>query len=125
MPISHIYMRAGKPESYRQAILDGLYQALRDTLNVPDDDQFVTITEHDAANFRYGDAFDVPRSDDLIYIRMTMFDTRTTDQKKALYRRIAELLIDNPGVRPEDLFIVVSDCPKENWSVGMGLAQFA
>ncbi|MCR9212089.1 MAG: tautomerase family protein [Proteobacteria bacterium] len=124
MPISHIYMRAGKPESYRQAILDGLYQALKDTLNVPDDDQFITITEHDPTNFRYGDAFDMKRSDDLLYIRITVFDNRTADQKKALYHRMAEILTDNPGVRPEDLFITTTDAPKENWSVGMGLAQF-
>ncbi len=54
MPLLHISLRAGKPEAYRQAIFDGLYRAMRDTLNVPDDDQFMTITEHEAANFRFG-----------------------------------------------------------------------
>ena len=125
MPISHVSLRAGKPEAYRQAILDGLYQALRETLNVPDDDQFMTITEHDAANFRTGDAFGVKRSDDVVYIRIAVFNTRTTEQKKALYQRIAALLGENPGVRPEDVFITVVDLPPENWSVGHGLAQFA
>lgn len=124
MPISHIHLRSGKPDSYRQAILDGLYQALRDSLNVPEDDQFITLTEHDAVNFRYGKAFDMDRSDDLVYIRITVFDNRTVDQKMALYARIAEILGDNPGIRPEDLFITTTDAPKENWSVGMGLASF-
>jgi 4-oxalocrotonate tautomerase len=124
MPISHIYLQAGKPDNYRQAIMDSLYQALRDALDVPDDDQFMTITEHDASNFRYGNAFDINRSDDLVYIRITMFDTRTVGQKKELYRRIAELLSDSPGIRPEDLFITAADSPKENWSAGNGEAQF-
>src|SRR5215470_10070909 len=53
MPLLHISLRAGKPEAYRQAILDGLYRAMREALTVPEDDQFTTITEHDAANFRY------------------------------------------------------------------------
>ena len=53
MPLVHISLRTGKPEAYRQAIFDGLYRAMRDALNVPEDDQFMTITEHDAANFRY------------------------------------------------------------------------
>ena len=66
MPITHISMRSGKPAAYRQAILDGIYQALRDALDVPEDDQFMTITEHDADNFRYGAAFGVERSDDLV-----------------------------------------------------------
>ena len=125
MPIIHISLRAGKPEAYRQAIFDGLYRAMRETLNVPEDDQFMTITEHDAANFRSGDAFGIKRSDDLVYIRITVFDTRPAEQKKALFKRTAELLGENPGIRPEDVFIVVVDSAKENWSVGNGVAQFA
>lgn len=125
MPISHISMRAGKPDAYRQAIFDSLYRALRETLNVPEDDQFMTITEHEAANFRYGDAFGVARSDDLVYIQITVFNTRTVEQKKALFQRVAELLGESPGIRPEDVFVNVYDAPKENWSVGHGLQQFA
>ncbi len=124
MPLSHISLRAGKPEAYRQAIFDSLYRALRETLDVPEDDQFMTITEHDAANFRYGDAFGISRSNDLVYIEITVFDTRTVEQKKALFRRIAELLGESPGIRPEDVFVQVAAAAKENWSVGHGLAQF-
>jgi 4-oxalocrotonate tautomerase len=125
MPLLHISLRAGKPKAYRQAIFDGLYLAMRETLNVPEDDQFMTITEHDAANFRYGNAYGVARSDDLVYIQITVFSTRTLEQKKALFRRIAELLSRSPGIRPEDVFVNVLDAAKENWSVGNGLAQFA
>ena len=125
MPLIHVQLRAGKPEAYRQAILDGLYCAMREAINVPDDDQFMTITEHEPANFRYGAAFGVARSDDLVYIQITVFDTRTMEQKKALFRRIAQLLGESPGIRPEDVFVNIYDAAKENWSVGHGLAQFA
>jgi phenylpyruvate tautomerase PptA (4-oxalocrotonate tautomerase family) len=124
MPLLHISLRAGKPAAYRQAIFDGLYRAMRDALNVPDDDQFMTITEHDAANFRYGNAFGIARSDDLVFIQITVFDTRTAAQKAALFRRIAELLGEHPGIRPEDVFVNILESAKENWSVGHGLAQF-
>jgi len=125
MPLLHISLRAGKPEDYRQAIFDSLYRAMRETLNVPEDDQFMTITEHDAANFRYGNAYGVVRSADVVYIQITVFNTRTLEQKKALFRRIAELLGESPGIRPEDVFVIVLEAAKENWSVGHGLAQFA
>jgi 4-oxalocrotonate tautomerase len=59
MPLLNISLRAGKPEAYRQAIFDGLYRAMRETQGVPEGDQFMTITEHEAANFRYGGAFAV------------------------------------------------------------------
>ena len=125
MPRIHISLRTGKPEAYRQAILDSLYRAMRETLDVPEDDQFMTISEHDAANFRHGAAFGIARSDDLVFIQIIVFNTRTVDQKKALFRRIAELLGESPGIRPEDVFVNILDAPKENWSVGHGLAQFA
>jgi 4-oxalocrotonate tautomerase len=125
MPLLDISMRAGKPAPYRQAIMDSLYHAMREALDVPEDDQFMTITEHDATNFRYGNAFGVERTDDLLYIRITVFDTRTVEQKKALFRRIAERLAQSPGIRPQDVFVVVADAAKENWSVGNGVAQFA
>ena len=126
MPIAYISMRAGKPEAYRQAIFDSLYRAMREGLNVPEDDQFMTITEHDAANFRYGSSYlGISRSDDLVYIQITVFDTRTVDQKKALFRRLVELLGESPGIRPDDVFVNVLEAAKENWSIGHGVAQFA
>jgi phenylpyruvate tautomerase PptA (4-oxalocrotonate tautomerase family) len=126
MPLIHISLRAGKSEAYRQAIFDSLYRAMRETLNVPEGDQFMTISEHDAASFRYGaSAFGIVRSDDLVLIQITVFNTRPVEQRRALFRRIAELLGESPGIRPEDVFVNVLDAAKENWSVGHGLAQFA
>jgi len=126
MPIINISLRAGKGEAYRQAIMDSLYRAMRETLSVPEDDQFMTITEHEPANFRTSaSCFGVSRTEDTVYIQITVFDNRTTEQKKALFKRTAELLGDNPGVAPENVFINVLESAKENWSVGHGVAQFA
>ena len=126
MPLIHISLRAGKPEAYRQAIFDSLYRAMREALDVPEDDQFMTITEHEPANFRTSaSCYGVSRSEDVVYIQITVFNTRTADQKKALFRRTAELLGEDPGIRPEDVFVNILELAKENWSVGHGVAQFA
>ena len=125
MPLIHINLRAGKPPAYRQAIFDGLYRAMREALDVPEDDQFMTMSEYDSANFRTGTAYGVARSEDVVYIQITVFDTRTAEQKKALFKRTAQLLGENPGIRPENVFVNVLESAKENWSVGHGLAQFA
>lgn len=126
MPLLHISLRAGKPEAYRQAICDGLYRAMHETFDVPADDQFMVITEHEAANFRYSASYlGVARSDDLVFIQITANNTRTVDQKKALFRRIVELLGDGPGLRPEDVFVNLIEVARENWSLGNGVAQYA
>lgn len=126
MPLVHISLRAGKPAAYRQALCDSVYRALRETFNVPEDDQFMAITEHEAANFRHGASYlGVARGDDLVYIQITASNTRTVEQKKALFRRIAALLGERPGLRPEDVFVSLVEVAKENWSLGMGEAQYA
>jgi len=126
MPLVHISLRAGKPEAYRQAIFDNIYLAMRETFNVPEDDQFMTMSEHEASNFRYSPTYmDVARSDDLVYIQITANNTRSLEQKKALFRRIAERLGADPGLRPEDVFVNLVEVAKENWSFGHGLAQYA
>ncbi|PWC47914.1 tautomerase family protein [Azospirillum sp. TSA6c] len=126
MPLVHISLRAGKSEAYRQAIFDGLYRAMHETFNVPEDDQFMAITEHGATNFRYGASYlGVDRSDDLVYIQITANNTRTVEQKKALFQRIMELLGENPGIRPQDVFVNIVEVAKENWSLGNGVAQYA
>ncbi|WP_025140951.1 tautomerase family protein [Achromobacter sp. DH1f] len=126
MPLVHISMRTGKSDAYRQAIFDSVYRALRDTFNVPEDDQFMTVTQHDAADFRYGKSYlGVARSDDLVFIQITANNTRTLEQKKALFARTAELLAESPGIRPEDVFVNLVEVAKENWSMGNGLAQYA
>jgi 4-oxalocrotonate tautomerase len=126
MPLVRISLRAGKPEAWRQALMDGVYRAMRETFNVPEDDQFMTITEHEAANFRCSPTyFGIQRSDDAVFIQITANNTRSLEQKKALYRRVTELLSDKPGLRPEDVFVNLVEVLKENWSFGNGLAQYA
>lgn len=126
MPLTHVYMRAGKPEAYRQAILDALYDAMRATFDVPEDDQFMAITECDPTNFRYGRSYlGVARSDDLLLMQITVSNTRSVQQKKALFRQITRQLGEIPGVRPEDVFVNLVEVAKENWSMGHGLASYA
>jgi 4-oxalocrotonate tautomerase len=126
MPFTQISLRAGKSASYRQAIFDNVYRAMRETFNVPEDDQFMTISEHDAGSFRYGASYlGINRSDDLVLIQITANNTRSVEQKKALFRRVAELLGESPGIRPEDVFVNLVEVAKENWSFGHGMAQYA
>jgi 4-oxalocrotonate tautomerase len=126
MPLSRISLRRGKPPTYRQAILDGVYAAMRETFDVPEDDRFMLVTEHDAADFSYGANYlGIARSDDLVIIQLTVSNTRTVAQKKALFKRIAERLAKEPGLRPQDVFINLVEVAKENWSFGNGDAQYA
>ena len=125
MPLTRVSLRRGKPAAYRKAILEGLYQAMRETFNVPEGDRFMIVTEHDQDDFVYGaDYLGIQRSDDLVIIQITVSNTRNVEQKQKLYRRILERLTESPGLRPEDIFINLVEVLPENWSFGHGEAQY-
>ncbi|MFL9944936.1 tautomerase family protein [Paraburkholderia agricolaris] len=126
MPLTRIALRAGKPAQYRKALTDSIQRSLVDTFNVPKDDIFMLITEHEDSNFVYDKQYlNVERSDDLVIIQITLNNTRTLEQKKALYKRMADALAESPGLRREDVFINLVEVLKENWSFGNGIAQYA
>ena len=126
MPLTRIALKAGKSDAYRSELCEQVYQAMRETFDVPEDDRFMMVTEHDEAGFDFGrDYMDIDRSDDLVIIQLTVSNTRDTATKKALFRRICERLTASPGLRPEDVFINLVEVLPENWSFGHGLAQYA
>jgi phenylpyruvate tautomerase PptA (4-oxalocrotonate tautomerase family) len=125
MPLTRVSLRRGKPAAYRKAILEGLYLAMRETFAVPEGDQFMTISEHDEDDFVYGTNYlGIQRSEDLVIIQLTVSNTRPVEQKKQLYRKIVERLTENPGLRAEDIFINLVEVLPENWSFGLGEAQY-
>ena len=125
MPLTRVSLRRGKSAAYRQAILEGLYLAMRETFNVPEGDRFMTISEHDEDGFIYDPNYlGIQRSDDLVMIQLTVSNTRPLEQKKRLYRSIVEHLTRNPGLRPEDILINLVEVLPENWSFGHGEAQY-
>ncbi|MGO8846865.1 MAG: tautomerase family protein [Methylocella sp.] len=126
MPLTRVSLLKGKPPEYRKAILDGLYQAMRESFGVPEDDRFMLIEEYDKSNFDYGANYlGIARNDDLVIIQITVNNTRGPEQKKALFARIAEILSKTPGIRPENIMVNLLEVPKENWSFGNGIAQYA
>ena len=126
MPHIRIDMRHGTSAGYKNAIMEGVYEALRETFDVPEDDQFMMINEHGADTFRYGRNYmGILRTDDLVMIQITVSNTRGVEKKQALFKRIVEKLAAAPGLRPEDVMVNLVEVVKENWSFGNGLAQYS
>jgi phenylpyruvate tautomerase PptA (4-oxalocrotonate tautomerase family) len=126
MPLTRVSLLKGKSPEYRRAILDSLYQAMREVFEIPEDDRFMVIEELEPANFLYGKTYlGIARDDDLVLVQIVVNNTRGPDKKQALYARIAEILAKSPGIRPENVLVNLVDVPKENWSFGMGIAQYA
>ena len=126
MPLVRISLRRGKSAAYSAAIADGVHRAMIETINVPALDRFQIITEHTPESLIYDPTYlGISRTDDVVFVQITLNAGRSTDQKRALYERIAELLAESPGLRPQDLLISLVEVARENWSFGDGKAQYA
>jgi phenylpyruvate tautomerase PptA (4-oxalocrotonate tautomerase family) len=126
MPLVRISLRRGKAANYHAALCSGIYNAMRETFAVPEGDCFVLVHEHDEGTFFVDpDYLGIHRTEDAVVIQITCNDTRTVEQKKALYAAIAKNLGAAPGVRPGDVFINLVEVKPENWSFGNGLAPYA
>ena len=122
MPMTHVYMRGGKPAPYRTAVLKGIHETLHKSLGVHPDAFFMTISEHEEANFHANTTFPFPRSSDLLLIQITLTAGRSAGDKQRFYKDLVARLEADPGVKPADVFINIIEVPSENWSPGNGLA---
>ena len=127
MPFVRIDALRATPERL-EGLGRAVYEAMRETIDVPEDDLFQVLTSHDGlkSTFRYGaDYLGIHRDDDLVYVAITMRSGRTPAKKQALYRRIAELAHEYTGTEPRNVFVTLTENEPIDWSFGDGVAQYA
>ena len=125
MPLVRISLIKGKTAAHARAIADGVQQALVETYNVPPDDRFQIIEQLERDALIYDpDYVGVHRTDDIVIVHIVAGRWRDTATKKALYARLVCLLAEKPGLRPEDLQIIISSNDRDDWSCGKGRATY-
>jgi phenylpyruvate tautomerase PptA (4-oxalocrotonate tautomerase family) len=106
--------------------MEEVYLSMREAIDSPENDRFATITELEPGNLNNsGNYAGVDRSDDVLFIQITLNVGRTTEQKKALYAAIARRLNASLDVRQEDVVVSLIEVAAEDWSLGNGVAQYA
>jgi 4-oxalocrotonate tautomerase len=125
MPLVRIFLRPGRSAEYRKALGDGVHRALIEAFAIPPDDRFQVISEHSASDLIYDPQYlGVQRSDDVVFVQVTLSNGRKPQQKRKFYERMAEILEKSPGLRRRDLLISLVETSWENWSFGNGEAQY-
>lgn len=126
MPLVRIDIREGKPSSYRRAIGDVVYRALVDMLNVPENDRFQVLSEHPTTDLIADPTYlGIERTESVIFIQITLNQGRSVELKRNFYRAIVDGIVDQVGLRGDDVLVNLVEVPRENWSFGNGDAQYA
>jgi len=122
MPMSHISLLRGKSPEYLRALSDSLHRALVEALDVPPTDRFQLIHQHAPHEMSIDPHYPAgTRSADYVFINVIVGRPRSAAMKAAFYQRLVTLLGEAPGVRPEDVMVVIQSSQSEDWSFGSGV----
>ncbi|MCM3688946.1 tautomerase family protein [Kocuria rosea] len=105
-------------------LADVVQDVMLETFAAPPRDRYQIVTEHRPGQIIAEDTgLGFIRTDDLVVVQVFQ-QGRTEDQKRAMYRALADRLQDRTGLDPQDLIVSVTENTRADWSFGHGVAQF-
>jgi ketosteroid isomerase-like protein len=122
MPFVDITLARGKSPEYLEAVSQAVHSALVAELGMKPDDYFQIIHQHELSELKFNRTFrGGPRSDDWIVFAITDGLQRGEPSKRRFYKTLVRLLEQGPGVRPTDVFVMMTVTPPENFSFADGV----
>ena len=100
MPFIRTSVHKDTTLAQRQAIVNGIQQALIDGIGMPADEMFNMVDDYDEHKFFFNRSFSgYKRSDRVVVVEITMRRGRSDAMKRALYAKIAANLEKTPAWR--------------------------
>jgi phenylpyruvate tautomerase PptA (4-oxalocrotonate tautomerase family) len=126
MPFVRTVLPIGIDPTRRHGIVQGIHEALVESIGMPHDELFNLVTEYRDGEFFFDRSFNgISRSDHLIVVEITMRRGRSDAMKRALYAAIARNLETSAEVSSKDIFILMHENDYSDWSVGNGVFAMA
>lgn len=123
------FVRISLPKSFSQEIKDNIsksvHLSLIDEFNIPEDDYFHVIEELESHQIKKPETYlGITHTSDIVYIQIIAGEGRTPEQKKKLYKAIAERIADSTLVTKNNVItVLLENDGKQNWSFGNGEIQ--
>jgi phenylpyruvate tautomerase PptA (4-oxalocrotonate tautomerase family) len=124
MPLVRIDIVEGRLPDQVRAIADTVQDVMLDVFAAPPGDRYQIVTEHPPGQIIAEDTgLGFERTDGVTVIQVFQ-QGRSEQQKRAAYRELATRLEQRCGIAPTDLIVSVVGNNREDWSFGLGRAQF-
>ena len=125
MPLVRISVYSSTTSEGRAAIANAVYEAMRETIGIPEGDRFIVVTSHGHDEFFVDPHFmGLDRTERYVLVQIFLSRGRAVGTKQALYARLAERLHQAAGIPKGDVMIVLTENSYEDWSFGDGVAQY-
>ena len=122
MPLVTITVCKPKTAAFKSAVLEAVHGSLV-AAGVPEADRFQRVIELDAGDFRFDARYpDVqqPRTGDFTLIEVLLSVGRSVKVKRKILADIVAALRKDPGLHPDDVFVVFKETLWENWAFAGG-----
>jgi len=122
MPLVTVTVRKPKTAAFKSAVLQAVHDSLV-AAGVPEADRFQRVIELDAGDLRFDARYpDVerPRTDDFTLIEVLFSAGRSVKVKRKILADIVAALGKDPGLHPDDVFVVFKETLWENWAFAGG-----
>jgi phenylpyruvate tautomerase PptA (4-oxalocrotonate tautomerase family) len=124
MPLLYFNVLEGRSDAELKTMLDAAHRAMLAAFKVPERDRYQLVTERKPSRMIVEDTglgFD--RSDKVVVVQMVS-RPRGKEAKQEFYRLLVEELQKSCGIEPKDVMVSIVENTDEDWSFGLGRAQF-
>ncbi|WP_348066502.1 tautomerase family protein [Polaromonas sp.] len=126
MPLVRISLPQTTPSAEVAAVSDTIHRAMVETFNVPELDRFQVIHRHGHEELVCTPEYlGVNHSGAVVFVQITCAPGRSLEMKKALYARVASDISRVSSFSAADVIINLVESSRENWSFGLGIAQYS
>ncbi|MBR1218056.1 tautomerase family protein [Bradyrhizobium sp. U87765 SZCCT0131] len=124
MPLLRFDLLEGRSATEVKALLDAVHEVLVEVFGVPLRDRYQIVHQHKTEHFLVQDTgLGLDRSKNVVVLQVVT-RPRSKDQKLAFYRQLCHQLKMKCGLNPQDLIVSLVQNTDEDWSFGLGEAQF-
>src|ERR1700723_1724756 len=124
MPLLCFDLIQGRSEKQIDTILDVTHEVLVKSFSVPQRDRYQIVREHAPSRMIVEDSgFGIGRTLNVLVLQITT-RPRSRAMKQASYSSLVEQLNAVCGIAPSDVLVTFVTNTDEDWSFGLGRAQF-
>ena len=124
MPLLRFDVVEGRSAAELKTLLDAAHRAMLAAFKVPERDRYQIVHEHKASRMIMEDTgLDLPRTAKFVFLQVTT-RARGKEMKQLFYRLLVEELETSCGIAPSDVMVNMVTVADEDWSFGLGRAQF-
>jgi hypothetical protein len=124
MPLLCFDLIQGRSEQQIDRILDVTHKILVASFHVPERDRYQIVREHAPSSMIIQDTgLGIARTPNVLVLQVTT-RPRSRAMKQAFYRSLVEKLEAECSIAPSDVIVTFVTNADEDWSFGLGRAQF-